>query len=364
MPILRIVYELSGVSYSGASVGHDWTFHIHTGGGLVRFESNVRRGSEDGRVRVLAVHEVEAPDDAPGFVHERWWVSAIERDAEFPDRGAGLSTPVAIALEAGAEVWRTLEFEVVEQTAVDEFRNAARLRCELRARVELASEQPAPVIDAQPLALDADVPRPSQTAGELPESFDVELEGVGAGTLAVVATRRVLLELGEAADEPVAQVLAGFLANRVGGFAPAWYEPRIALYELRNVDARPFWSDPNSSMGQRNHERVIAALAAAAPPLGSESTPFELQASLLLRLFEFESTAQLGAAAASIAALVATLIEQHPEQAQVERQWYLRSSTIDDFSGEWTHVFFVDPTPFGGPDIHLWMVVWTTTWTE
>jgi hypothetical protein len=365
MTVLRVIYELVRVAYTGESIGEDWTFYLHTGAGLVCLDSKLGPGGEDRRIRVIGVREVEieADEDGPRFERELWWASATEHDPAVPDHGAGLFVPVSIPLEAEVEIWRSLEFDVAETGPAGRTRQTAHLRFDVRARVEVRGDEPSPKLDATPLVGDAAVPKPQQTAGELPESFAAEVEGVEA-MIPVVGRRRQLVGRDYAGDDPRGLVLANFLTHHSGGFLPGWFEPRAALYELSNIDELPFWAGENSSMGLRNHRISIEAFAEAAPPLGAGLRAFEVRRSLLAELLGHAHTAELGPAASAIAELIAELVSQHPERATVERQVFVRTATIDEHSGEWTRVLFVDPTPFAGPDTSLWMVAWTDAWTE
>lgn len=208
-----------------------------------------------------------------------------------------------------------------------------------------------------------DLPEPEETPATLPQSFAAELEGVDA-MVPVTATLHTLVEYGEAGASPLAELLASFLVRNTGNPILTGQVARAAIYELRNVDDQPFWGGENSSMGQQNQQVLIDAFAEAAPPLGDGGEGFVTEPSLLLRLLRDKTTVELAPTAESIAELIAALIQEYPAQARVERRVFVRTSIIDDMSGEWTHAFFVDPTPLSGPDTSLWMVAWTDAWTE
>lgn len=365
--MLRVIYELTDVTASGDGLGDDWTFYVHTGAGLVCFNAAARQDDE-GPARVIGVRTCPTPENEPAFERELWWASATEHDLAVPEHGAGLFTPVWVPLAAGLEVHRTLEFDVAEARRWGKRDRVAHLRLEIRARIEEVGDAPAPILDATALIPSASVPRPELTAGQLPEQFTVELEGVEVDDLPVVGERILLLGRDHGNGDPRAEALARFLTHFAGGFMPAWYEPRAALYELRNVERLPFWIGRNSSMGQRNNRRVIEAFAASAPPLGNpihgERGGFEERSSLLVELLGDAHTGDIGPAAAAIGQLIAALVDQHPERATVEREVHVRTALIDEHSGEWTRAFIVDPTPFSGPDESAWLVVWTDAWTE
>jgi hypothetical protein len=186
--------------------------------------------------------------------------------------------------------------------------------------------------------------------------------------LPVVGERVLLLGRDHVGGDPGAVALTNFLTHFAGGFMPAWYEPRAALYQLRNPDDQPFWIGKNSTMGQRNNRRIVEAFAKLAPPLGNpiygELGGFEERSSLLVELLGDAHTVELAPSAEAIAQLIAALTSQHSERATVEREIYVRTALIDEHSGEWTRAFIVDPTPFSGPDDCAWLVVWTDSWTE
>lgn len=202
--------------------------------------------------------------------------------------------------------------------------------------------------------------------GELPDQFTAELEGVDA-TLPVVGTRVLAVGRGPA-NEPRAAALASFLEHFSSGSGPAGFEPRAALYELRNRDDQPFWIGRNSTMGQRNNRRLVEAFAHQAPPRGQPIYPelsgFEERNSLLVELLGDAHAPELGPAATALAELIVVLTDEHPEQAVVEREIYVRTALIDEFSGEWTRVFIVDASPLSGPERFAWMLVWTDAWVE
>jgi hypothetical protein len=375
--MLRVIYELTDLAASGDATGHDWTFYVHTGAGLVCFKSQPRTRREDkssvdsGGIRAPRVVGVRTCPDAgtePAFERELWWASATEHDLAVPEHGAGLYTPVWIPLAAGLEVHRSLEFEVAEARCWAQRDRVAHLRLEIRARVEHVSDAPAPILGATPLIPNAAVPRPERSAGELPRQFTVPLEGVEVDDLPVVGEQVLLLGRDYANGDPRADALGNFLTHFAGGFLPAWYEPRAALYELRNVEGLPFWIGRNSSMGQRNNRRIIEAFASAAPPLGDpiaeELGGFEERFSLLVELLGNAHTVEIAPAAEAIGQLIGALVSEHPERATVEREMYVRTALIDEVSGEWTRAFIVDPTPFAGPDEVGLLVVWTDSWTE
>lgn len=365
--MLRVIYELTDVAATGENLGDDWTFYVHTGAGLVSFSAAVH-STGDRPPRVIGVRTRPSPDTDPTFERELWWASATEHDLAVPEHGAGLFTPVWIPLEPGLEVHRTLEFDVAEARNWARHNRVAHLRLDLRARVESASEAPAPALDATPLIPNASVPRPELTAGELPQQFTVNLEGIDIDDLPVVGDRILWVGRDDADDVPRAEALGRFLTHFAGGFMPAWHEPRAALYQLRNSEDQPFWIGRNSSMGQRNNRRIIEAFAGLAPPLGPPIHDglggFEERMSLLVELLGPAHTAELGPSAEAVAQLIAALVTQHPERATVEREVYVRTAMIDEHSGEWTRAFIVDPSPYSGPDESAWLVVWTDAWTE
>jgi hypothetical protein len=202
---------------------------------------------------------------------------------------------------------------------------------------------------------------------ELPLQFTAELEGADVVNLPVVGERLLLLGRDHVDGDPRAAALANFLDHFADEVAPAEFEPRAALYELRNLDSQPFWVGQNSSMGQRNNQRIIEAFAKLAPPLGiathAELGGFERRASMLLELLGEAHTDELTPAADAIAKLIAALISE-PEHAPVDREIYVRTTVIDEFSGDWTRAFIVDATPFAGPEEFAWLVVWTDAWIE
>ena len=363
--MLRIIYELTHVARTGENVGQDWTFYVHTGAGLVCLDVGV---DADPRPRVIGVCTRPAPRAEVEFDRELWWASATEHDLAVPEHGASLFTPVWLPLEPGLEVHRSLELDVTEAPQQSTHTRRTHLRLDVRARIEQVGDTPAPALDVTPLVPNATVPRPELTAGELPEHFMAELEGIEIDNLPVIGERVLLLDRNHVDGDPGAAALAHFLTHFAGGFLPAWYEPRAALYELRNPDDQPFWIGHNSTMGQRNDRRIIEAFAQLSPPLGApiagDLDGFEERSSLLVELLGDAHTVELEPSAKAIAQLIAALTSQHPERATVEREVYVRTAMIDEHSGEWTRAFIVDPSPFSGPDKMAWLVVWTDAWTE
>lgn len=361
---LRILYELTSITRTGENTGVDWTFYIHTGAGLVCLTAPT---DAKPRTRVIGVRSRPTPTAEVEFERELWWASATEHDLAVPEHGVGLFTPVWIPLAPGLEVHRSLELDVAEAPRWAT-RDRTHVRLDVRARVEELGDSPAPTLDATPLIPNASVPRPSLTAGELPQQFTVEVEGVEVAKLPVVGKRVLLLGRDHVGGEPHAAALATFLTHFAGGFMPAWYEPRAALYEMRNPTNLPFWIGHNSTMGQRNDRQIIEAFASQAPPLGNanygELGGFEERSSLLVELLGDAHTVELGPSAETLAQLIAALTHQHAERATVEREVYVRTALIDEHSGEWTRAFIVDPSPFSGPDHMAWLVVWTDAWTE
>lgn len=360
--MLRIVYELTHVARSGENVGDDWTFYVHTGAGLVCLESGVHA---DSRPQVIGARTRPAPHGEAEFERELWWASATERDRSASEHGTSLFMPVWLPLEPGLEVHRSLELDVVESPNDG---RRTHLRFDIRARIEQPGDTPAPALDVTPLRPNAAVPRPELIAGELPTHFMAELEGVELDKLPVIGERVLLLDRHHVDGDPGAAALAHFLTHFAGGFLPAWYEPRAALYQLRNPDDQPFWIGHNSTMGQRNDRRIIEAFAQLSPPLGApiagDLNGFEERSSLLVELLGDAHTAELEPSAKAVAQLIAALTSRHGERATVEREIYVRTAMIDEHSGEWTRAFIVDPSPFSGPDKSAWLVVWTDAWTE
>lgn len=207
-------------------------------------------------------------------------------------------------------------------------------------------------------------------------SFETTLEAVDEDALPVVGQRVLMLGHTDrhadghdvVPDDARAAALAKFFDLVSLGVEPACYEPRAAIYELRNLAGVPFWVGRNSSMGQRNNRRIIESFAATSPPVGvpisAEMGGFEERHSLLVELLGDANAVELAPQAEALAELIAALVIEPPEHATVEREAYVRTALIGEISGEWCTGFIVDPSPYSGPDEFAYLVVWTDSWTE
>jgi hypothetical protein len=359
---------MTHVAYQGENIGNDWSFYLHTGAGLVRLSSKLAHGRDDGRAQVIGVRGVSpapaAPATAVRFERELWWVTAIERDIGRDDHGISMLMPVVVPLEPGVRVQRVLDVDVRESRRRG---RVAKLRFDLQAQVE-RGDQPAVQLDGT--LIPAVEPSPWATAGRLPDRFTAEVEGLDGSTMPVTGERRILTDRNYAGDDPCSEAFVDFLVRHSGDFMPRWFTPQIALYELRNPNGRRFWAGEDSTPSRRNHQKIVDGFATASPiPAGlgaarqlRPTVSFEPRSSMLDSLLMPKLAGEVAQSASTIAELIAALTARHPEYAPVARRLYVRTVAMDEHSGELTRVMFIDPTPFAGPDMALWMIAWTDAW--
>lgn len=358
---LNIVYRLNRVEYRGESVGDDWTFYLHTPAGLAQMQSSIGPGEADQTQRVIGVREAEEEDD----VVDTWWVSAIEEDFVQDDRAASSLHLVPLIITPGAVFMRTVNVEVAE-AGVPGINNTAVLDFEILAFV-LDPGDPVPPLDVTLLPHDADpdIELPTVTAGECPQQFDAVAEGVGLAEVPVTAGRVIELERGAAGSNSLEEALAGFLMHFASDLGPQTFVPKINLYRISNPDGTEFWGGQNSSMGQRSQNQIIEALDDAIPVQGGGSPTFErAPRAIVSQLLDNKFTGEFGSAATALAELIMALVETQPERNSVARDLFTRETDLDDFTRIWNHAFFVEPTPFSGPDPDVWLVVWSDAYEE
>ena len=358
---LNIVYRLNLVEYRGESVGDDWTFYLHTPAGLAQMQSPIGPGETDQTQRVIGVREAQEDDE----VVDTWWVSAIEADFVQDDRAASSRHLVPLIIAPGAVFMRTINIEVVE-AGVSGINNTAVLDFEILAFV-LDPDEPVPPLDVTLLPPDADpdIELPTVTAGECPEQFDAIAEGIGLSEVPVTAERVIELDRGAAGGNPLEEALAGFLTYFASDLGPRTFVPKISLYRISNPDGVEFWGGQNSSMGQRSQTQIIEALNDAIPVQGGGSPTFERATrAIVSELLNNKFTGEFGSAATALAELIMALVETLPERNTVARDLFTRETDLDGFTTTWNHAFFVEPTPFAGPDPDVWLVVWSDAYEE
>ena len=359
----KILYHLDRVHYRGESIGSDWTFYIHTAAGLSKLEAKVHPGENHYRGWVVAVHPVDGEEGAE--LIDTWWVSAVEKDQAEDDFGVTSRFRVPLILEHGVEMMRTMTAEVVD-TGRNGRRDVAQLDFKVAALV-LDSDSPQPDLDATPVPRDArpEIEYPFATAGEFPTRFNAIADGVDPKSVPVMAHKVVELKLGEEPNNPRDQILARFLENFTYDVRPSGISPKIALYQISNRDGIRFWSSQNSSMGIRSQARIIDALNRAVPPLGGGTPRFERgRHNIVSLLLQPKFAGEFGPAATALADLIMVLTEIRPERVSISRDLFTRTVELNRFSGIWTNAFFVEPTPFSGPDPDVWLIVWTDAWEE
>ncbi|MCB9764551.1 MAG: hypothetical protein H6739_32555 [Alphaproteobacteria bacterium] len=356
MSALRIIYRVVRVRYTGESIGRDWSFFIHTGAGLVRFDARLNLGANDRTRRVVGVREVEAE----GAVEERWWVSALERDPSWSDNGVSLETPVAFYAGEGVDVSRSFNLTVHERVFGSK---EAQLEVWLEARV-VSTNGDAPALDAEVVdTLPDPAAWPSRVAGALPAHFRAEAEGV-SGPVAVEARETLRVTAASEVEGTEAEVFKTFLTTFTWAGDPLGFTPTLVLYEVRSPNQERIWASRNSSMGRRTQERIAGTLAEALPPLSAQNEGFAQLDSAVTHLLAEANTGTLGPRASALSAVVAALVEDAPDRAPVDRTLLQRTSYIDDYSGCWTFAMFVDPMILRGPDERVWLLVWTDGWVE
>jgi len=358
---LNIVYRLNRVEYRGESVGDDWTFYLHTPAGLAQLQSSIGPGETDPTQRVIGVREAQEDDD----VVDNWWVSAIEDDFVQDDRAVSSRHLVPLIVTPGAVFMRTVNVEVVE-AGVSGVPHEAVLDFEILAFI-LGPDEPVPPLDVTVLPPDADpdIELPTVTAGECPQQFDAVAEGVGLTEVPVTAERMIELERGSAGSNPLEEALADFLMQFASDLGPQTFVPKIGLYRIANPDGIEFWGGQNSSMGQRSQTQIIEALNDAIPVEGGGSPTFERAPyAIVSELLNNKFAGEFGAAATALAELIMALVETQPERNAVARDLFTRETDLDGFTRIWNHAFFVEPTPFAGPDPDVLLVVWSDAFEE
>ena len=356
-----VVYRVERIHYGGDAVGNDWTFYFNTAAGLTRFGSSLGLGETVESRRVVGVFEAKDGDQ----VTDAWWVSVIEKDFTQDDRAVSSRHLVPIVIEAGRSYTRTINVEVADTGRLGR-KDRAMLDFEISAEI-LHAEQPAPALEAErvPREPGPDIEEPTETAGEFAASFRAIADGVNPKSVPVEASLEVLLQPGDVSSNAHGGALSQFLENFSSSMAPSHFDSQIALYRVANPEGIRFWSSQNSSRGLRTQARIMEALEQALPAQGSTQSNFERRRGALVPvLLESRFAVQFGPAANALAALIISLTEDRPERVAINRDIYTRTSALNWFSGVWHHAFFVEPTPFSGPDAFIWLVVWSDAWEE
>ena len=355
-----IIYQVENFQYRGEGIGNDWHFYIRTQAGLARFESSIRPGENDIITRVVGIVEVEQEE-----ITDTWWVSVIEKDASQDDRAASSKHIISMAIESGNAYERLISVEVAD-TGRPGRNDKAVLDFHLLAYI-LEENETAPPLDAEIIPPDPkpDIEYPSEIAGRMPAQFPAIADGSDPRSVPVTAQLKAQLVRGASGKSSREDVLNRFLNAFSSSYHPPDFTPQISLYKISNVEGLSFWSSQNSSMGLRTQGRIIDALNDAIPPLGKQASRFErLRYDLTGRLLADKFSGEFGPAATALADLIMELTEDRPRRVSISRDLYTRSEELNWYTGVWHNAFFIEPTPFSGPDKSIWLVVWSDGWEE
>ena len=356
-----IVYRLESIHYRGENIGNDWTFYFRTHAGLTRLESSLKVGEMNQVLRTIGLVDVEDQEE----LTDTWWVSVIEKDKAQDDRAVSSRYVVPLLIEPGAEFMRTISVDVSDTGRLGR-NDRATLDFEILAYV-LEPDQQTPALDASPVPADPkpDIEFPTDTAGNFPSQFEAIADGVNPKSVPVTAQLEAILTTGKTGNSQQDAALILFRDAFTSRYSPSHVTPEIALYRIANTEGIPFWSSQNSSQGLRSQSRIIDALNDAIPPQGGKSPSFQRRRNELIHeLLDSKFTGEFGSAATALADLIITLTEDRPERTSISRDIYIRTEEINWFSGVWRRAFFIEPTPFSGPDQYIWLVVWTDGWEE
>ncbi len=356
-----VVYRVDRVHYSGEAVGNDWTFYFNTPAGLTRFGSSLGLGESMQAARVIGAYEAKEG----ALVTDVWWVSVIEKDFAQDDRAVSSRHLVPMTIEAGRSYTRTISVEVADTGRIGR-NDRAILDFEITAEI-LDAGQDAPVLEAEVVSRDPgpDIEVPTETAGAFATAFTAIAEGVNPKSVSVAATLQVAQQLGAVNGHAHGEILSVFLEHFSSHSGSSQTPPQIALYRIENPDSVRFWSSQNSSMGLRTQTRIMDALHEALPSPGSSRTKFERRRGALIPvLLQSRFAGEFGPAATALANLIIALTEDRPERVSINRDVYIRTTELNWFSGVRHYAFFVEPTPFSGPDEYIWLIVWSDGWEE
>ena len=355
-----IIYQVENFQYRGEGIGNDWLFYIRTQAGLAHFESSIRPGENDVTTRVIGILEEESEE-----ITDTWWVSVIEKDAGQDDRAASSKHIISLSVEPGNAYERMISVEVADTGRLGR-NDKAVLDFHLLAYV-LEDNEEVPTMDAEIIPPDPkpDIEYPTETAGSMPAQFPAIADGSNPKSVPVTAQLYANLTRGVAGKSPREDVLARFLNAFSSSYHPADFIPQISLYQISNEEDLSFWSSQNSSMGLRTQQRIINALNDAIPPLGKQTSRFERHRyELAGRLLAEKFAGEFGPAATALADLIMELTEDRPRRVSIGRDLYTRSEELNWYTGVWHNAFFIEPTPFSGPDKSIWLVVWSDGWEE
>ena len=356
-----VVFRLESIHYRGEAVGNDWTFYFRTLAGLTRIDSSIQPQEADRTPRVIGIAEVENTEE----ITDTWWVSVIEKDMTQDDRAVSSRHQVPLFIEPGAEYMRTISVDVADTGRIGR-NDRATLDFEIIALVLDANEE-TPDLIASPTPQDPgpDIEYPTDTAGSFPHQFEAIAEGVNPRSVPVVASLEAILTTDKTGSSQRDNALVHFREAFTNTYPLPHLVPEIALYRIANAEGKLFWSSQNSSQGLRSQARIINALNDAIPPQGGKSPAFQRHRNALVtELLEPKFTGDFGAAATALANIILSLTTDRPERTSVNRDVYVRTEELNWFSGIWRRAFFVEPTPFSGPDNDIWLVVWTDGWSE
>lgn len=196
----------------------------------------------------------------------------------------------------------------------------------------------------------------------LPATIPAEAQGVYAPVPVVlervVSTREPALTPWE---QQVRQQLARFGRQQSPlGLLPPGLQPEAALYRVQGVDAHWVFDPRTDGLLLPYLDSVLEVSPWGCVPF---QAPLFRASDLLTFSLEGRRALAMAAAADGLSDLLVSL---GTADAGTWQPVYERACDLDDegFNRLNTFVFFVDPTPFSGPDTESWLVVLRTGYSE
>lgn len=201
----------------------------------------------------------------------------------------------------------------------------------------------------------------SQVPGNnLPRSFTALAGGVGQ-SVEVQADAFVAVARGQAPPAPVSaleQAALDFLELNTNPEAPAGRVPALSIYRVSSPAGLEVWSSPHSAMGLQTQVQALHGLSGVLQGARGAGRFAELGA-LVGEVLGGHGVRRFARAAENLAALITPLLHDDVEHAVIDRRLFGRSDELGACSALRTRAFFVDPTPFRGPESWFHLVVWT-----